>query len=229
MKTIIISLLLIVNINAQNIWYVDRDATGANTGRSWTDAWTSLDSAGLDGQQTGVNWAIIQGGDSIYISGGTDSTLYTNCRYIYPYNKVNGYTWNEQVVIALAWQSGHNGSVYFGAASNNENWIFQIHNVSNINLIGFNFIDNRTANNGTMLYIGGAGANSGYDDSLQVIENCHIVGNGLGSMIYFEGSKITIKGCLIEQSENNDMNDQEILLESVVVKAGILLITVQLL
>ncbi len=39
MKTIILSLLLFFTVNAQNIWYVDRDATGSNTGRSWANAW----------------------------------------------------------------------------------------------------------------------------------------------------------------------------------------------
>jgi len=36
--------------------------------------WTSLRFSGW--RATGVNWGLIEGGDSIYVSGGTDSTVY---------------------------------------------------------------------------------------------------------------------------------------------------------
>ncbi|MDP2362156.1 MAG: hypothetical protein Q8M94_00145, partial [Ignavibacteria bacterium] len=83
-------------------------------------------------------------------------------------------------------------------------------NISNIKLTGFNFIDNRTANYGTMFYLGGAEAD-GYvfRDSLIVIENCRIVGNGLASMIYFNGYKITVKDCYIEQPSETSLGDND--------------------
>src|SRR5689334_18424512 len=42
-------------------WYVNKSATGANTGADWNNAWTALQS---------VNWANIQPGDTIYVAGG---------------------------------------------------------------------------------------------------------------------------------------------------------------
>ena len=210
MKTIIISLLLFLSVNAQNVWYVDRDAAGSNNGTSWDNAWKSINN---------INWVSVGNGDSIYVSGGTDSTLYKDYYgggtgyLIYPsYTTygLDGRVFTQQVVIAPAWQSGHNGDVYFGARDNNVQWILEIHNISNIKLIGFNFIDDRTANYGTIMYLGGDGVDGRhYRDSLITFENCHIVGNGLGSMIYLSGYKITIKDCLIEQPENNTINDQD--------------------
>jgi hypothetical protein len=130
MKYLITFLFLCSFTQAQNVWYVDRDATGANTGRNWTDAWNYLDSSNWMGSN-GVNWAIVGDGDTIYVSGGTDST-----RYSPPwYNYANGIrreggevqpTFNEQVVVmpakdapigspvreAASW-SDHNGDVHF--------------------------------------------------------------------------------------------------------------------
>lgn len=52
------------------VWYVDKAATGANNGRSWTDAWTNFSS---------VVWgsAGVKAGDTLYISGGSSSKVYT--------------------------------------------------------------------------------------------------------------------------------------------------------
>ena len=44
MKAIFLTLLLFSIVNAQNIWYVNRDATGTNDGRSWENAWKYFDS-----------------------------------------------------------------------------------------------------------------------------------------------------------------------------------------
>src|ERR1035437_9113002 len=51
-----------------NIYYVDRDATGNGNALSWTNASTTI---------TGLPWSSINGGDTVYVSGGTDSTYYT--------------------------------------------------------------------------------------------------------------------------------------------------------
>lgn len=213
MKSIIISLLLLFTVQAQNVWYVDRDATGSANGTSWANAWRTISSSNqISG---GVNYSLISPGDTIYVSGGTDSTIYRApsgiySHRIYPSGSGITYASGNPVVIAPAWHSGHNGEVYIGAKDNNTEWILEIHNISNIKLTGLNFVDNRTGNRGTMLYLGGAGADGlGIQDSLITIENCHIVGNGRESMVYLEGYKITIKNCLIEQPENDLINDQD--------------------
>ena len=45
--------------------YIDVDASGANNGTSWTDAWDEMDQ---------VSWGSVSAGETIYVSGGT----YTN-------------------------------------------------------------------------------------------------------------------------------------------------------
>ena len=200
MKAIIISLLLFITVNAQNIWYVDRDATGANTGRNWTDAWNYLDSSSWAGDE-GVNWAIIQPGDTIYVSGGTDSTLYFPSSAAAMYIRGDSprtFASGNPVIIARAWQSGYNGEVIFGARDASQAWILQISGYANIKLNGFTFLDNRNASASGVIYLGGTSS-----DSLLYIENCHIIGNGYNNLIFLKGWRFTIKDCIIENLENS--------------------------
>ena len=156
-------ILFTITVQAQNVWYVDRDATGANTGRSWTDAWVSLDSCDWT-DYSGVNWNLIGDGDTIYVSGGTDSTAYYPIGGNNWFNGIRGnepdintivYTFNDQVVIAPAWHEGHNGDVYFVPRNDNTYSIFSIWGVANVKITGFNFVDTRTNNttqeNGMMI------------------------------------------------------------------------------
>jgi hypothetical protein len=48
-------------------YYVDKNAFGRNNGMSWANAWQSF---------SDIKWNLIQPGDTIYISGGKDSTIY---------------------------------------------------------------------------------------------------------------------------------------------------------
>jgi hypothetical protein len=59
-------ILFLAEISSASAWYVDKTATGANNGSSWTDAWTDL------GSVTGVSPS-----DTVYISGGTTSQIYS--------------------------------------------------------------------------------------------------------------------------------------------------------
>ena len=47
--------------------YVDKNAKGNNSGTSWANAWESF---------SDIDWSQIQPGDTLFISGGTDSTIY---------------------------------------------------------------------------------------------------------------------------------------------------------
>ena len=49
-------------------WYVDNAAGGANSGSSWANAWTSF---------AGIQWASIQPGDTLFISGGSTGSSKT--------------------------------------------------------------------------------------------------------------------------------------------------------
>lgn len=51
-----------------NSFYVWKNAPGNNSGTSWDNAWKSF---------SAINWNLIQPGDALYISGGTDSIIYS--------------------------------------------------------------------------------------------------------------------------------------------------------
>jgi len=233
-KTITISLLLLFTINAKNvwyvdedttgtntgrIWYVDKDATGANTGRSWTDAWTSLDSSSWMGTQ-GVNWAILQAGDTVYISGGTDSKVYLpNNAYgsgitrDYTTGVCDGVSFSGVgVVVAPAWHSGHNGTVYFSARSSTISSIFRFSSVSNVKIDGgvdkrIKIIDERPVKEtirrlpGGMINIGNG--DTGDCDSRNTFENIHFISAGIVDIFNQQSSKFTMKDCIIEILPNH--------------------------
>ena len=50
-------------------WYVANNATGSNTGTSWVNAWRSF--SDIEWDSPGV-----QAGDTLYISGGSDTSIY---------------------------------------------------------------------------------------------------------------------------------------------------------
>lgn len=83
-------------------WYIDGTATGAKTGKSWTDAWTNLAAA------TGI-----AAGDTVYISGGpagSTQTYSVNVWANYPGqwgNVVNGVTYK------IGQDAAHNGTAVF--------------------------------------------------------------------------------------------------------------------
>lgn len=70
-KTTCLVVLLACFLAAASIgatdFYVDKDATGANNGSSWDDAWESF---------ADIDWGSVGPGDTLYISGGTTSKTY---------------------------------------------------------------------------------------------------------------------------------------------------------
>ncbi len=78
-------------------WYVDNQATGLNNGNSWTNAWQSF---------SAINWASIQPGDVIHISGGTTSKTYYETLTIGK-SGIAG----SPITIEVGQDSGHNGIV----------------------------------------------------------------------------------------------------------------------
>ena len=90
-------------ISPNKNFYVDRDATGNGDGTSWTNACTSIAS---------VFTKAITAGDTIYVSGGTDSTTYIDDN---TKDRIISKSFISDVVIAPSWETGHNGEVYFVA------------------------------------------------------------------------------------------------------------------
>ena len=81
----------------QTNYYIDKNATGNNSGSSWTNAWESF---------ADINWSSISPGDTIYISGGTSSTVYNETLAI----SKSGSSGNR-IVITKGLSPGHNGKV----------------------------------------------------------------------------------------------------------------------
>ena len=95
---ILIIFLLGISVSANGTnYYVDKNATGNNNGSSWSDAWEKFEN---------IDWAIIGPGDSIYISGGLDSTIYYETL-----TTGNSGTPGKRIVITKGTDSGHNGKV----------------------------------------------------------------------------------------------------------------------
>jgi len=209
MKYILI-ILFAFTVNAQNIWYVNDDVSPDSThsGVSWDRAWDSLDD---------IAWASVSAGDTIYVSGGSDSTVYRT-KYTGFADGLNTvvkdepyitYASSNPVVICKSWEANHNGDVYLMTMGSTQAYLFHTKGISNIKFYGLKFYDLRTSWTGYsgLLYIGGGDA--GDIDSMQIFENCEIVGLGQGTLIYTAGSEITYKKCLIRQTYNELEWDQD--------------------
>jgi hypothetical protein len=94
---LLVLFLFITPIAYSTNYFVDKNASGQNNGTSWINAWQSFSS---------VNWGSIQPSDIIFISGGTDSTVYYERLVI----GASGTTGNY-ITIRNSYESGHNGKV----------------------------------------------------------------------------------------------------------------------
>ncbi len=213
MKYFII-ILFAFTLNAQDgvtRFFVNRDAGGSANGTSWTNAWLNPDD---------IDFSVLTAGDTVYVSGGTDSTTY------YP-NSVSGivlgnissgsgvYTFasGNPVVICPSWEANHNGDVYLSCL-NAHTRVLAVGNISNVKVTGFTLYDNRTQNieGGSMVQLGNAdwdGANGGTIDSLITLDNCHIVSKGFASLITLSGCKSTFSNNYQETISNEYGYEQD--------------------
>jgi len=82
-----------------NSWYVDNEASGANDGSSWSDAWESF---------ADINWSSLSDGDTIYISGGSVSKTYEELLVIGGVSTIH-----KHIIIRGGQDDGHTGEVHF--------------------------------------------------------------------------------------------------------------------
>jgi len=80
-------------------WYVDNTATGANSGKSWADAWNN---------PTNITWPGVQPGDTVYVSGGTTNQIYKDWLII-PKDGTPG----NYITVRIGQDAGHNGVAIF--------------------------------------------------------------------------------------------------------------------
>lgn len=86
-------------MNLPSNFYVDKNATGNGDGSSWLNAAKSF---------SDLIWSNIHGGDTVYISGGVDSTVYTS-----RLEPGSSGTPDNRIVITKGKDVGHNGKVIF--------------------------------------------------------------------------------------------------------------------
>lgn len=96
-RVLIYACLFCLAIRAQSAtWYVDKNATGANNGASWANAWRDT---------TSIVWASISAGDTIYLSGGISGLSYA--AFTTGKSGVSG----SRINILRSSESGRNGTV----------------------------------------------------------------------------------------------------------------------
>lgn len=178
--------------------YVDINATGANSGANWTDAFTDVQDA----------IALSTFGDDIWVAQGTYKTTQGTSRNIY-FNFKNGtkayggFTGIETALnqrdpeINVTTLSGEIGS---GSATDNS-----------LHVLRFNNIANQTRVDG--FTIAGAYNTSGYGggarviDSSPVIANCKFVGNhageGGGALNHSGSGVLTLESCIFDGNVGN--------------------------
>jgi hypothetical protein len=104
--------------------YVDKNATGGNNGTIWANAWTSF---------AAIQWGSVNPGDIVYISGGTDSTVYHESLDLQS-SGIDG-TAANLITIRNGLDAGHNGKVIIDG--DNVRSPLYIRNVSYIRVVGF--------------------------------------------------------------------------------------------
>lgn len=146
-----------------NGWFVDKNASGLNNGTSWANAWTSF---------SAINWANINPGDTLYISGGADSTVYNEQLTI-----GKSGTLSQPIVITKGKTSGHNGKVIIDGQSTRTYCIYASGSGDYVKVNGL-FLRNASTNNMRI-------ERTGF-----VVDNCSLyVATGASSAIRFRSAK----------------------------------------
>lgn len=192
MKFLMICLFLTANVFAYTTYYVDRDSLNLATrqvsgnGLTWATAKKTVHE---------LPWSSISAGDIIYISGGTDSTLYQKD---YIWNKVNA---GSPIIVTKGVDSGHNGEVYFTQTGvpSSDIYSFEIGGTSQgIKLTGLHFITSVDSIYHAVKLL------SIVNSTYITVENCHITSTGNGnSLVIGAGTDhITVNNDSIEVLTN---------------------------
>lgn len=96
MRTFLVFILSAFQVAAAN-WYVDGQASGANNGTNWVNAWTNV---------TAIVWASVSAGDTVYLSGGSDGQVYVG-----QLNVGKAGNASSPITIRVSQEAGHNGLV----------------------------------------------------------------------------------------------------------------------
>lgn len=106
---IVLFFLNFTNLFANN-HYIDKNAKGNNDGSTWNSAWENFNS---------IDWNSILPGDTVYISGGMDSLIYTEMLHI----EASGTSGNP-IVFTAGIDPNHSGKVIIDVGQNFGNCIY---------------------------------------------------------------------------------------------------------
>lgn len=181
------------SLTSYSLWYVDRDAAGSpNNGTDWEHAWKQL---------SNIVWSSVGDADTIYVSGGDDSTTYNTVSWSLTSPEK---MFNETVTVCPSWESEHNGVPYvINTSGTEQTWYWR--GLSNVKVSGITVTMDNDAETCQYLF-------QVERDSFNIIDNCHIIGDGtVGSLIGggYEAAYLTVNNCVIENLPNSFPNDQD--------------------
>lgn len=195
-KTLTLFAVLFVTLHSNAaIWYVDLNASGANNGSSWTDAYIDLQDA-IAASSFGDDIWVAQG--TYYPTSGTSQTIYFT-----PKNGTNVYGGFAGFETALNQRDFENNvtilsaEIGSGSASDNSKHVVYFNNVANqTRLDGFTLTG--AYNSGVSAYGGGAKV----IDSSPTIANCIFQGNyaedGGGALNHSNSGILTLENCVFD-------------------------------
>ena len=164
--------------------YVDKNASGSNNGSSWSNAWESFGA---------INWSNVNPGDTVWISGGTDSIVYNETLTL----SKSG-TSGQPIVVARSNSAGHNGEVIIDAGGIRDLCIDP--NADYVTVSGFRCrgaVGSGDAGNGVINVL---------SQNYVTIENCSIYVSLTHGGIYSKYSDhLTVRGCEITTSSYTDV------------------------
>ncbi len=215
MKTLILSILLLFTSYPQNKWYVSYvDSTRAETGdgTSWATAWKYLGTE-INGQYGGVDWSALEGGDTLFIDGGTsgDTTVYWarfggQAHFIGSKDgTIISYAGNP-VVVCYSQETGHNGTAIFSIKNDPTatRGVLQINKIENVKVTGLLLRDIRRQALGsytegnTVSVIGTRAPDTG----VNTFENCTIIKSPDVGGLGFSGFDVVLRNNYLEDPYN---------------------------
>ncbi len=166
------------------IYYVDRDATGTGDGLSWVNASKTV---------VDLPWGSINGGDTVYVSGGADSTTYSP---VYLYGK----SFVDYVVITRGKDAGHDGEVYFQNSGTAVSYTFKLGSCRYIKVTGFTLTNTSTTDDSLTVNSVFRSENGNYN----IVDNCNIISSGTSTCVRSEGdTNLTISNDTLIVLSNN--------------------------
>ncbi len=150
--------------------YVDKNASGSNNGSSWSNAWESFGA---------ISWSNVNPGDIIYVSGGSDSTIYSETLTV-----GKSGTSGNWIVISRGTDNGHNGKVIIDGGNSLSNGIL-VNGRSYVTVTGF-----------TVRYTQDGSIEVSNSDHV-IVDKCEVTVTGRAGVYVRQNNNIEVRYCNI--------------------------------